>query len=162
MKIRTTFLPPARIFWGIAASPVGKLVIGLTDKNEICRISFLRGSKPSGVIAEWQGEWPRAKFSRGADVKDYSRKPVLLVGTAFQHAVWRAMLKIPKGRVAPYGEIARRIGNAKAVRAVGTACGANPVPYLVPCHRVVAANGLGGFSSGLEVKKALLRAEGCL
>jgi O-6-methylguanine DNA methyltransferase len=61
-----------------------------------------------------------------------------------------------------YGDVAARIGNPKAVRAVGTACGANPVPFVVPCHRVVGANSLGGFSSGIELKKMLLKKEGYL
>ena len=71
------------------------------------------------------------------------------------------MLKIPAGKVISYGELARRIRNPKAMRAVGTACGANPVPVLVPCHRIIAGNGgLGGFGGGLRMKKALLQAEG--
>lgn len=81
-------------------------------------------------------------------------------GTEFQQAVWNAMRKIPRGQTRTYGEIAAAIGRPKAVRAVGTACGANPLPVLIPCHRVVAANGLGGFGSGLPWKKLLLRMEG--
>jgi len=69
-------------------------------------------------------------------------------------------MRIPKGQVMTYGAIACRIGSAKAVRAVGSACGKNPVPYLVPCHRILASKGLGGFSSGLDMKKKLLKAEG--
>jgi len=81
--------------------------------------------------------------------------------TDFQQAVWRAMLELGPGQTKSYGEIARAIGRPKAVRAVGGACGANPIPVLVPCHRVLAANRkIGGFSSGLERKRELLRAEG--
>ena len=73
------------------------------------------------------------------------------------------MAKIPAGRVVTYGGLAARIGKPKASRAVGGACGANPVPYMVPCHRVIASNGaLGGFSGGLDVKEKLLKAEGYL
>jgi len=82
-------------------------------------------------------------------------------GTAFQRRVWSAMLKIACGKTQSYGEIARHIGKPKAVRAVGGACGANPIPVLVPCHRVLAANGkIGGFSGGLAWKRTLLAREG--
>ncbi|GDY21380.1 methylated-DNA--protein-cysteine methyltransferase [Verrucomicrobiota bacterium] len=85
----------------------------------------------------------------------------LSCGTPFQQFVWQALSKIPVGETRSYGEIARDIGRPRAVRAVGAACGANPVPLLVPCHRVLAANGkLGGFSGGPEWKPRLLRREG--
>jgi methylated-DNA-[protein]-cysteine S-methyltransferase len=81
--------------------------------------------------------------------------------TEFQKSVWREMLKISAGKTKSYGDIARAIGNPKAVRAVGGACGANPIPVLVPCHRVLAANKkIGGFSSGLDWKRRLLKTEG--
>ena len=81
--------------------------------------------------------------------------------TEFQKSVWREMLKIPAGKTKSYGEIAVAIGRPKAVRAVGGACGANPIPVLVPCHRVLAANNrIGGFSGGLEWKRDLLAREG--
>jgi O-6-methylguanine DNA methyltransferase len=80
--------------------------------------------------------------------------------TEFQKSVWRALQKISSGKTKSYGEIAAVIGKPKAVRAVGGACGANPIPVLVPCHRVLAANGkLGGFSGGLDWKRALLARE---
>jgi len=84
-------------------------------------------------------------------------------GTEFQQAVWRAMLKIPVGKTKSYGEIAAAIGKPKAVRAVGGACGANPIPVLVPCHRVLAAHGkIGGFGGGLDWKRELLKREGTI
>jgi len=87
--------------------------------------------------------------------------PLDLAGTDFQKSVWRALRKISFGKTKSYGEIARVIGKPKAVRAVGGACGANPVPVLVPCHRVLAADKkLGGFSGGLDWKRALLAREG--
>lgn len=80
---------------------------------------------------------------------------------AFRRAVWRALRALPRGRTATYGELARRAGNPRAARAAGTACGANPLPLFVPCHRAVAAGGrLGGFSSGLAWKRLLLSGEG--
>lgn len=78
----------------------------------------------------------------------------------FQQDVWRAMLRIPIGATRTYGQIATEIGQPTATRPTGTACGANPIPVLVPCHRVVAANGrLGGFSGGLDWKRRLLGRE---
>ena len=81
--------------------------------------------------------------------------------TPFRKKVWQALQAIPYGRVRSYGWVARKIGKPGAARAVGAACGANPVPLLVPCHRVVAGDGsLGGFSGGLPNKKRLLKLEG--
>jgi O-6-methylguanine DNA methyltransferase len=81
--------------------------------------------------------------------------------TDFQQAVWREMLKLAPGETISYGGIATALGKPKAFRAVGGACGANPLPVLVPCHRVLAANQkLGGFSGGLDWKRTLLRREG--
>jgi O-6-methylguanine DNA methyltransferase len=85
----------------------------------------------------------------------------LLSGTGFQRQVWDALRQIPPGKTSSYGALARQIGRPKAVRAVGGACGANPLPVLIPCHRVLAADGrLGGFSGGLDWKRLLLAAEG--
>ncbi len=81
-------------------------------------------------------------------------------GTDFQRAVWNELKNIPRGQTRTYGEIAAAIGRPKAVRAVGSACGANPLPLFIPCHRIVAKNGLGGFGSGLPWKKLLLELEG--
>lgn len=81
--------------------------------------------------------------------------------TDFQKSVWRAMLKLGPGKTKSYGEVAAAVGHPKAMRAVGGACGANPIPVLVPCHRVLAAGGkIGGFGSGLDWKRRLLRKEG--
>ena len=82
-------------------------------------------------------------------------------GTAFQQAVWRALRRITPGTTRSYAEIARAVGSPAAARAVGQACGANPIPLLVPCHRVLASGGkLGGFSGGLAWKRRLLTVEG--
>jgi O-6-methylguanine DNA methyltransferase len=84
----------------------------------------------------------------------------LSVGTPFQKQVWQAIFSIGNGETLSYGEIAIRIGSPRAVRAVGGACGANPIPLLIPCHRVLARNqGLGGFSGGLQWKRLLLERE---
>jgi O-6-methylguanine DNA methyltransferase len=89
--------------------------------------------------------------------------PLDLDGTDFQKAVWQLLLRIPLGQTESYGELAARLGNPKAMRAVGGACGANPIPLLVPCHRVLAANRkIGGFSGGMDWKYKLLTIEGVL
>ena len=81
--------------------------------------------------------------------------------TKFQQAVWSAMMKLGPGKTRSYGEIAMKIGRPRAVRAVGSACGANPFPLIVPCHRILAAHGkIGGYGSGLEWKRTLLAREG--
>ena len=88
--------------------------------------------------------------------------PLSLRGTPFQLSVWQALREIPHGEVVTYGELARRIGRPRAARAVGGAVGANPVPIVIPCHRVVAARGLGGYGPGRHWKERLLRLEGIL
>lgn len=85
--------------------------------------------------------------------------PLSPKGTPFQEKVWRELTNIHYGEKVSYGEIGERIGN-KAYRAIGNACGKNPIPIIIPCHRVVGKNNLGGFSLGLELKKKLLEIEG--
>lgn len=130
--------------------------------------SFRNGQAPSTnsaaspEIRRWHRATTRA-LERALEGRSPKVLPPLDVsaGTAFQKRVWAAMRRIACGKTIAYGELARAIGNPKAVRAVGGACGANPVPVLVPCHRVLAANGkIGGFSGGRSWKKTLLSREG--
>lgn len=87
--------------------------------------------------------------------------PLQFLGTPWQVSVWRALLAIPYGTTVTYGELARRVGRPGAARAVGGACGANPLPIIVPCHRVLPlGGGLGGFRAGSEWKRLLLELEG--
>lgn len=151
--------PPMRVSWGIAQYLTETLAIGLTEGNEVCRIGFISNGDTASVISEWQKQWPRTRFLAGASVKMFANKPVLLVGTDFQYAVWQEIAKIQFGHVATYKEIASRLSKPGACRAIGTACGANPAPVMIPCHRVIATSGLGGFSGGIEIKKRLLEAE---
>ncbi len=82
-------------------------------------------------------------------------------GTEFQQRTWKALQTIPYGTTISYGELARRVGNPKAARAVGTANGSNPLPIVIPCHRVIGSNGkLTGYGGGLEIKQQLLELEG--
>jgi len=86
--------------------------------------------------------------------------PLLMVGTGFQKRVWRALMSIPCGATSTYGQIAEDIGNPRAVRAVGGACGANPISIIIPCHRVIGSNGeLVGYGGGLSLKRRLLGLE---
>ena len=84
--------------------------------------------------------------------------PLYLKGTDFQMSVWKEMMNIPYGKTLTYKKLAEKI-NSKAVRAVGNACGKNPIPIIVPCHRVVGFNSIGGYSSGLNIKKELMNIE---
>jgi methylated-DNA-[protein]-cysteine S-methyltransferase len=86
--------------------------------------------------------------------------PMELDGTDFQREVWTELARIPYGETISYGELARRVGRPSAPRAVGQANGRNPIPVIVPCHRVLASNGIGGYGGGLKVKRALLAVEG--
>ncbi|MBM3877889.1 MAG: methylated-DNA--[protein]-cysteine S-methyltransferase [Verrucomicrobia bacterium] len=116
----------------------------------------------SGENAAWIRQ-TRAALDDGLAGRDPRELPPLdlAAGTDFQRRVWRELLKIPSGRTRSYGEVASRLGKPGAARAVGAACGANPVPVLVPCHRVLASNRtLGGFSGGVNWKQRLLAAEG--
>jgi O-6-methylguanine DNA methyltransferase len=119
-------------------------------------------ARPSAQIRRWH-----AAAGKALRVALAGRRPTRLPpldlsgGTEFQQRVWRTLRKIARGRTRSYAQVAQAMGNSKAVRAVGGACGANPIPVFVPCHRVLAANrGLGGFSGGLNWKRTLLKREG--
>lgn len=86
--------------------------------------------------------------------------PIIYSGTIFQQRVWQELQKIPYGNTISYKELAMKTGNPKAVRAVAQACGANPIPIIIPCHRVICTNGkIGGYSAGLDIKRLLLELE---
>lgn len=160
-KIIRGTAPPRQVLWNSAITPAGRLLLGVSDKGALCRASFLRARRATDIVAEWQAEWPRTAFMGGKLPQHWQELPLLMIGTAFQVAVWRAIMKIPQGETASYGGIAIRVGAPRAARAVGTACGLNRLAYIVPCHRVVAAHGLGGYGpGGLAIKRALLKAEG--
>jgi len=140
---------------------VGRAPVG--SKSNEDRSS--RAVKPIGVPAKIS-RWHRATAAALKNIlagRSPGKFPPLDLsnGTMFQRKIWNALRKIARGQTKSYGEIARAVGKPKAVRAVGGACGANPIPVFIPCHRVVAANGkLGGFSGGLDWKRELLTREG--
>jgi methylated-DNA-[protein]-cysteine S-methyltransferase len=134
---------------------------------EACE-ALLNLALPPGTIARFNPQNPLLRKVQDA-ILDYlhHHQPIpsfpldARAGTSFQRQVWKALGEIPFGETLSYLQVAQSIGMPKSSRAVGQACGRNPIPILVPCHRVVAANGkLGGFSSGIHIKQALLEIEG--
>lgn len=118
-------------------------------------------AKPSRAVAGWHRLTTAAVRAVLAGKPLPALPPLDLAGTEFQLAVWAALRGIALGQTTTYGGLARTLRRPRATRAVGAACGANPVPLLVPCHRVLAAGGgLGGFSAGLDWKRKLLAREG--
>jgi len=141
--------------WGpITLTLDGDQVIG-------CALPFLKTTPHTKFKAQVSNGWKNADdFFQTLESNCVAAQINKLQGTEFQKAVWGEMQKIPRGQTRTYGKIAAAIGRPKAVRAVGSACGANPILLFIPCHRVVAQNGLGGFGSGLPWKKLLLEMEG--
>ena len=156
----------APLVYGYLASPVGRLLLAGDDAG-LRMISFQTGRDQAGPDGNWQRDdahfAPAAKQLNAYFAGELTSfdLPLHFAGTGFQNEVWRALCDIPFGRTITYGELARRIGRPKSSRAVGAANGANPLPIVVPCHRVIGAdNSLTGFSSGIEIKKHLLDHEG--
>ena len=106
----------------------------------------------------------RAQLNRYFDGEKMDfQLPIDLRGTGFQMSVWRAIQRIPYGKISSYGHLATEVGKPRAVRAVGSAVGDNPISIIIPCHRVIRSDGgLGGYGGGLNVKRYLLRLEGVL
>jgi methylated-DNA-[protein]-cysteine S-methyltransferase len=157
--------PSPRIFQSHTTSPLGDVLLAATERG-LAGVWFVHGQEHMPDSSEWTTKDAYPTLAAAAQqLHDYfsgQRKNFDLPlqpawGTPFQRAVWQALQRIPYGRTSTYGDIARDIGNPKAVRAVGAAIGQNPHTIVVPCHRVVGANGsLTGFTGGLERKKHLL------
>jgi methylated-DNA-[protein]-cysteine S-methyltransferase len=153
------------VYYTEMESPVGPLRLA-GDERGLQLVSFAASRRAQPPQPDWiLGEAPFAEAIRqlrayfGGELKEFSL-PLVLEGTEFQLRVWRSLCKIPYGETISYGELARRIENPKAVRAVGLANGCNPIPIIVPCHRVIGSNGnLTGFGGGLPIKKKLLALE---
>jgi methylated-DNA-[protein]-cysteine S-methyltransferase len=147
-------------------TPIGTLLIA-GDAAAVERIAFPRRGKAVKPELGWK-ESPRGPVGEAVrQLREYFAGkrngfdlPLAPEGTAFQLSVWRQLQEIPYGETISYGELARRVGNPKASRAVGSANGANPLPIVIPCHRVIAGDGtLGGFGGGLPTKQTLLALE---
>jgi methylated-DNA-[protein]-cysteine S-methyltransferase len=159
-------------YYAVLSSKLLKKVFVASTKKGVCEIDFHTTEKDfvrrlkkrfSGKITKDQKTNPKAlsqlkKYLKG-ELKRF-RCPLDLEGTPFQKRVWSALMKIPYGQTRSYKDVAKAIGHPKAFRAVGNANGSNPIPLIVPCHRVIESNGgLGGYGQGLELKKRLLAFE---
>jgi methylated-DNA-[protein]-cysteine S-methyltransferase len=146
-------------------SPVGPLLLAGDESGLRC-VHFVSGRRPKAPPRDWTEN--RAPFKEvirqlqayfDGKLKEFDL-PLVLEGTDFQLLVWNRLRKIPYGETVSYGQLARRIGKPEAARAVGLANGSNPIPIIVPCHRVIGSNGdLTGFGGGLPIKKKLLALE---
>jgi methylated-DNA-[protein]-cysteine S-methyltransferase len=153
-------------YWHEIDSPVGPLLLAGTAQA-LTGVHFQAGPCPRRPAKEWRHE--AAPFVRAqTQLMEYfcsARRtfelPLAPEGTPFQLRVWRALCMIPYGETLSYGELARRLGLLNGARAVGLANGANPLPIVVPCHRVIGSDGtLTGFGGGLHIKRSLLALEG--
>ena len=153
------------IFWGWFDSPFDLALVMGTEKG-ICGLAFASETGTEAAMEDMVSRWPNATFTEDPMVLkplvdaafDQKGETALhMIGAPFQIKVWEALLQIPSGHVSTYSEIAQAVGHPRAVRAVGTAVGRNPVSWLIPCHRALRKSGaLGGYHWGLPVKRALL------
>jgi AraC family transcriptional regulator of adaptative response/methylated-DNA-[protein]-cysteine methyltransferase len=159
-----------KIYYGSHQTPFGKCMIAITDRG-ICGLFFLKENDEEYYVQRLNHDWPAAVIEENAletgsfienvfNLNSWQdNKPISLFvqGTNFQIKVWEALLKIPRGNVVAYEQIAKYVGQPKAVRAVGTAVARNPVSFLIPCHRVIRKYGdFGNYQGGTARKKAIL------
>ncbi len=155
------------IRWGWFDSPFGESLVMGTERG-ICGIGFAAEMGREATMEDLRGRWPEASFVEDPEalrpwvetaygLREGGEAPLYLIGAPFQIKVWEALLRVPSGQVTTYSEIAQSIGRPKAVRAVGTAVGRNPISLLIPCHRALRkSGGLGGYHWGLPVKRTIL------
>ncbi|MEL7691568.1 methylated-DNA--[protein]-cysteine S-methyltransferase [Citromicrobium bathyomarinum] len=157
------------IRWAVVETTLGAMLVAASDKG-VCRLSFNEGE------VQLRARFPNAELAQGgADFAALLQQvidaveapgtgaaiPLDVAGTAFQEACWKALRDIPPGETRSYSEIAAAAGNPRAVRAAGSANGANNVAVLIPCHRVIRSDGaIGGYAYGTQIKEELLRREG--
>ncbi len=160
-----------QIGYGFAETPFGEALIAET-KRGICHLSFVDGKGRNAARDLLMSQWPNAKLNRNdARIGELSatiftqgregtsRRPLraFVRGTSFQLRVWRALLRVPSGTLTTYGRLAEAIGQSKAARAVGSAVGANPISFIVPCHRVILETAaLGNYGGGRIRKRAMV------
>lgn len=156
------------------ASPAGPLTFAVNDEGALLFLSFLEGNYATTIEEDLikEGYTCLSDSERTAAARtqllEYASGqrttfdlPVVLVGTEWQKAVWRLLMDVPFGETRTYGELARELGRPQASRAVGRANGTNRIPLVIPCHRIIGADGsLTGFGGGLHLKTALLAHEG--
>ncbi|NMT64225.1 methylated-DNA--[protein]-cysteine S-methyltransferase [Marinobacter orientalis] len=155
------------IQYGLHDTPLGKMFVAVTRRG-VCRMEFLEDRSADEVSVELRNAWPEGELARNDNATSHVIDMLFneqgacrhgswslhVVGTDFQVAVWRALLKIPPAKLASYSEIASALGRPKASRAVGNAVAANPVALLIPCHRVIQKSGaIGGYRWGTNKKQ---------
>ena len=147
----------------VAATPQGLAGMWFTDQRHLPDVSSWQRCEVSAKQPILQAAIEQLQAYFAGELQQFDLPLDLSAGTAFQQAVWQALLKIPFGQTTSYGALSSRIGKPLAVRAVGTAIGRNPIGIIVPCHRVVGADGsLTGYAGGLHRKEAFLTLEGAL
>ncbi|WP_413220638.1 methylated-DNA--[protein]-cysteine S-methyltransferase [Tritonibacter mobilis] len=154
--------------WGWFDSPFG-LALAMGTEKGLCGLAFAAEVGAETALSDMRARWPKAAFVEDADAlrpqveAAFARKgdtALHLMGAPLQIKVWEALLQIPEGEATTYGDIAEAIDNPRAVRAVGTAVGKNPLSWLIPCHRVLRKGGeMGGYHWGVPVKRAMLAFE---
>lgn len=156
------------IYYGWFDSPFGRALAMGTERG-LCGLAFADEAGEDASMADLTSRWPAAQYVENpvkigewvkAAFEMQGDTALYLIGAPFQIKVWEALLRVPSGHVTTYSEIAQSVGNPRAVRAVGTAVGRNPVSWLIPCHRALRkSGGLGGYHWGLPVKRAMLAYE---
>ena len=160
------------INWGWFDTPFGRAIVMGTDRG-ICGLGFAAEIGEEAAFLDLRDRWPDAEFTQaperldgwvktafGMETENAGKAPLLLMGAPFQIKVWEALLSVPSGQVTSYSQIAQIVGKPKAVRAVGTAVGRNPVSWLIPCHRALRKSGaMGGYHWGLTMKRVMLAYE---
>jgi AraC family transcriptional regulator of adaptative response/methylated-DNA-[protein]-cysteine methyltransferase len=164
-----------KIQYGFGKTIFGSTFLAVSEKK-ILQLSFVSSASESAELKKMKRHWPQAELLKQKSTwvqkeldalipqvfskKKASRFEMVTQGTAFQNKVWKALLEIPAGQTTTYSEIAKKIGHPKAVRAVGSAVGANPIGYLIPCHRVLPkSGGIGQFGWGPKLKQEMLQFE---
>ena len=164
------------IRYGLHDGPFGRTLLGVTSRG-ICWLSFVKGGDDRGAVEEFSAEWPASeliedgvstgtaaarafRFAMGEGAEPLR---LLVLGTNFQIKVWEALLRIPRGDIVSYQDVARAMGRQGAVRAVGRAVGSNPISLLIPCHRVILKSGvIHNYRWGTLRKRAILAIEQAL
>ena len=161
-----------KINWGVHPSPFGDCLLAVTERG-ICSLAFVDHNQRA-VLNDLKSRWPNAEFAEKPTVtkkiaddifktrKSSAEQPIklLLLGTNFQLKVWEALIRIPSGYLCSYEDVARLAGNDNAIRAAANAVAANPISYLIPCHRVIQKMGVfGNYHWGASRKKAIIAFE---
>lgn len=158
-----------QVDFGFGETPFGEALIGET-KRGVCHLTFVNGEGRTAARERLASEWPNARLNRDdaraaelsvtifTNQTSTSQRPLrtFVRGTPFQIRVWRALLQIPSGSLTTYGRLAEAIGQSKAARAVGSAVGANPISFIIPCHRVIRETGALGNYGGGRVRKQVM------